>query len=74
MIDYVIYYCKKSGELLPKVFKLKEINLKPKFKEHITKTQVFKDFTTRKHFGGKHLIEIQVNGKRLAQQAFELVV
>ncbi|MCC6371079.1 MAG: DNA alkylation repair protein [Bacteroidia bacterium] len=73
VVDYVIHYRKKSGELSPKVFKLKELKLEPKTTEHITKKQVFKDFTTRKHFAGKHLLEIQVNGKRLAQAEFDLV-
>ena len=74
VIDYVIHYCKKSGELSPKVFKLKELELNSKASEHIKKKQVFKDFTTRKHFAGKHLLQIQVNGKQLAQSSFELVL
>jgi 3-methyladenine DNA glycosylase AlkC len=74
VIDYVIHYCKKSGELSPKVFKLKELELASKNTEHLKKKQVFKDFTTRKHFAGKHLLEIQVNGKRLIQSAFELIL
>lgn len=63
VVDYIIQYRKKSGELSPKVFKLKEINLKAKETVSISKSQVFKDFTTRKHFAGKHQIEIQVNGR-----------
>jgi 3-methyladenine DNA glycosylase AlkC len=73
VIDYSIHYRKKSGELSPKVFKLKELELKPKQKVQLSKSQVFKDFSTRKHFKGKHLIQIHVNGKVLAQAEFELV-
>lgn len=74
VIDYVIHYRKKSGELSPKVFKLKEMELKPKETVHISKKQIFKDFTTRKHFEGQHAVEIQVNGKILAKQIFVLSI
>lgn len=72
VIDYIIHYRKKNGELSPKVFKLKELNLKSKEKQNISKSQVFKDFTTRKHEAGEHILEIQVNGKVLAKQSFLL--
>jgi 3-methyladenine DNA glycosylase AlkC len=72
VVDYVIHYRKKSGELSPKVFKLKELVLKPKQKITVSKKQVFKDFTTRKHFMGKHKVEIQVNGKIMDKKDFNL--
>lgn len=62
MVDYRIHYAKKSGALLPKVFKLKELSLKPGESISISKKQRFQDFTTRKHFPGKHKLEILVNG------------
>jgi 3-methyladenine DNA glycosylase AlkC len=74
VIDYVVHYQKKSGETSPKVFKLTELHLQPKQSVNIVKKQVFKDFTTRKHFKGQHKLEIQVNGKVLAQKEFELVL
>jgi 3-methyladenine DNA glycosylase AlkC len=74
VVDYLIHYRKKSGELSPKVFKLKEIDLQAKQTLSISKKQLFKDFTTRKHFGGQHAIEIQVNGKILHKQDFKLIV
>ncbi len=72
VVDYVVHYRKKSGELSPKVFKLKELDLRAGETFRISKKQVFKDFTTRKHFKGEHLLEIQVNGKRLAKETFYL--
>ena len=74
VIDYVIWYQKKSADLSPKVFKLKELVLQPKQSIAINKKQVFKDFTTRKHSAGEHRVEIQVNGKILHGQAFKLVI
>lgn len=73
VIDYLIHYRKKDGGRLPKVFKLKELDLKEREQISISKTQLFKDFTTRKHYKGKHLLELQVNGKKLAALEFVLI-
>ncbi len=74
VVDYIIHYQKKGKELSAKVFKLKELELKAKEKISISKKQMIKDFTTRKHFSGEHLLEIQVNGKVLAKLAFKLSI
>lgn len=74
VIDYIVHYQKKSENLSPKVFKLKEVELKPKQTIKILKYQLFKDFTTRKHHTGKHALEIMVNGKKVKQGSFDLVV
>jgi 3-methyladenine DNA glycosylase AlkC len=72
VIDYIIHYAKKAGEHSLKVFKLKEIQLKPKQKIVISKKQLLKDFSTRKHYTGTHFIELQVNGKSYGKLAFKL--
>ncbi len=74
VIDYSVYFQKHSGEILPKVFKLKELQLKPKETVHISKSHRFQDFTTRKHFAGKHFIELLINGKRHDKNEFILSV
>jgi 3-methyladenine DNA glycosylase AlkC len=71
MIDYRIHYFKKSGAQLPKVFKLKEITLKPGEVVSIAKKQRFQDFTTRKLFSGVHVLEIVVNGEVMKRKQFE---
>lgn len=63
VIHYRIHYRKKSGGLSPKTFSLKELMLTPKTSIKILKRQRFEDFTTRKHFGGEHILEILINGK-----------
>jgi 3-methyladenine DNA glycosylase AlkC len=63
MIDYRIHFAKKSGALLPKVFKLKEVSLQAGESVAISKKQRFQNFTTREHFPGKHVLEILVNGE-----------
>lgn len=74
VIDYAVHYTKQSGDAVPKVFKLKEVSLKPKESLSITKTHRFMDFTTRKHYSGKHLIEIIVNGDVKSKKSFDLFV
>ncbi|MES2680846.1 MAG: DNA alkylation repair protein [Bacteroidota bacterium] len=74
VIDYIVHYQKKSGETSPKVFKLTELHLGPKQSVNINKKQVFKDFTTRKHFKGTHKLEIQINGRVFAKKEFDLLV
>ncbi|HRG11532.1 MAG TPA: DNA alkylation repair protein, partial [Cyclobacteriaceae bacterium] len=71
MVDYRIHYSKKSGVQLPKVFKLKELDLKPGETLTIKKQQRFQDFTTRKLHSGTHLLEIVVNGNVVAKNKFE---
>jgi 3-methyladenine DNA glycosylase AlkC len=74
VVDYAIQYAKKSGTQTRKVFKLKEINLPASHSRHIAKAQTFKDFTTRKHYAGTHVLEIIVNGKSYAKKEFFLSV
>jgi 3-methyladenine DNA glycosylase AlkC len=72
LIDYVVHYVKQSGGTSEKVFKWKELDLAPCGSLTITKRQTIRDFTTRQHYPGKHRVEVQVNGERLAEGAFEL--
>lgn len=72
IVDYIIHYRKKLGELSPKVFKLKIITLEPHQKTSITKKQRFTDFSTHTHFPGPHLLQIQINGGIQAEIKFEL--
>ena len=73
MLDYRIHYAKKTGALLPKVFKLKDFTLSPNFSISISRKQSFQDFTTRKHFPGKHKLEILVNGEVINQAEFNVI-
>ncbi|MHA4807291.1 hypothetical protein ACX0G9_04270 [Flavitalea flava] len=73
VIDYAVHYYKSSGELSAKVFKLKEVSLLPGQEIQISKKQLFKDLTTRKHYPGKHKLEIMVNGKVMGSKTFTLL-
>ena len=71
-VDYVVHYVKAAGGTSAKVFKWREITLAPGAKVSLAKNQVIRDFTTRRHYAGRHRVEIQVNGRRLASGHFDL--
>ncbi len=73
VIDYVIHYVKKAGSTSPKVFKMKELTLEPYGQLSFKRLQHIKDFSTRTHYRGQHLVELMVNGKCLARSSFEIV-
>jgi hypothetical protein len=72
VVDYCIHYIKQSGKASAKVFKLKNVDLKAGEQLSLKTSQQIKDFTTRKHFAGKHLVEILVNGEIKATSEFLL--
>jgi len=71
VVDYVLHYA-RSGKTSQKVFKWKTLDLAPRATVTLTKRQVIRDFSTRRHHTGKHLVELQINGRRLAETAFTL--
>jgi 3-methyladenine DNA glycosylase AlkC len=54
VIDYAIDYVKANGGVSRKVFKLKTVVLAGFGREVVGRRQVIRDFTTRKHFVGRH--------------------
>jgi hemin uptake protein HemP len=70
IIDYVIHFQKKSGQLSPKVFKLKKISLEANQTISINKSHPLRIMSTRKLYPGEHKVSIQVNGKIVAEQNF----
>ena len=73
-VDYRIHYVKASGGTAPKVFKLREIALPPGGQQAVTKRQTLRNFTTRKHYPGRHRLEVLVNGQVHAAGRFDLKV
>jgi 3-methyladenine DNA glycosylase AlkC len=73
MVDYVIHYPKANGKTSAKTFKLKNIELLKRESKMIKKKVSFKKVTTRKHYKGKHTIEIQVNGEIKNKAFFHLI-
>jgi 3-methyladenine DNA glycosylase AlkC len=73
-VDYIIHYVKARGATFEKVFKWTELDLAPRQGMALKKSQVIRDFSTRKHHPGHHRIELQINGQRVAAEGFDLVV
>ncbi|MBE2286501.1 MAG: DNA alkylation repair protein [Prosthecobacter sp.] len=72
VIDYVVHYVKARGVSAEKVFKWTEADLPAKATLDLAKAQVIRDFTTRKHHAGRHRVELQINGERMAETVFVL--
>lgn len=72
VVDYAVHFQKKSGELAPKVFKLRELELGPRKSIAINKQLDFKPLTTRVYYPGKHSIELLINGKSYGKKDFQL--
>jgi len=74
IIDYAVYYLKKNGIHSKKVFKLKTFEVEKGQFVKLIKTQLFKDFSTRKHNHGEHKIALLINGLTLAEERFFLTI
>ncbi len=72
VVDYVVHYPRASGRISEKVFKWTGLTLPPGETVKLTRRQTIRDFSTRRHHPGRHRVELQVNGRRLAEAAFTL--
>jgi 3-methyladenine DNA glycosylase AlkC len=72
LVDYRVHFVKADGSTRPKVFKLKEIELPPGTTAPMSAKISLRQMTTRKHFPGRHTIDIIING--MAVPAGEFVV
>jgi 3-methyladenine DNA glycosylase AlkC len=66
-LEYVIHFMKSNGKQSKKVFQLSSKHFSPgeiPFK----RTHRFKDFTTRKHYPGEHILAISINGIEKARK------
>lgn len=72
MVDYIVHHKKKNGHSTPKVFKLTAKPIGGSSEIRISKKHSFKKINTRQYHSGEHAIEIQINGKVLGRQSFQL--
>ena len=73
-VDYAIEYVKRDGTRRLKVFKLRAFTLAPGARVMLARTQVVRDFTTRRHYAGRHPVHLIVNGTTLCQAFFDLEI
>ncbi|MCS6242909.1 MAG: DNA alkylation repair protein [Opitutus sp.] len=72
IVDYVLHYARPGGASAEKVFKWKQLTLAAGESVTLSKRQVIRDFSTRRHHPGRHRVELQINGRRLAAGEFSL--
>lgn len=71
-VDYLVHYVRAGGGSSAKVFKWTEVKLPAGGVLDFMKKQTLRDFTTRRHYPGRHRVELQVNGQRVAEAVFVL--
>lgn len=62
LVDFRIHFVKSNGKSSPKVFKLRELDLAPKATVSLSKRVSLKEMTTRKHYPGRHKVDVVING------------
>ncbi|MGB0468830.1 MAG: DNA alkylation repair protein, partial [Pontibacterium sp.] len=72
-IEYGIDYQKANGTLSRKLFQLSEGDFSGVCRE-FSRSQSFRQMSTRKHYAGLHRLAILVNGEEKALASFELCV
>ncbi len=72
VMDYVVHHVKKNGASSPKVFKWLTRTLEAGQSVTVQKSHGVKPVTTRVYYGGRHVVELQVNGRVLASGEFGL--
>lgn len=72
LVDYVVHFVKANGARRPKVFKLRRLKLPARASVRLEARLSFVDLTTRKHYRGRHAIELLVNGVRFPLCEFDV--
>jgi 3-methyladenine DNA glycosylase AlkC len=73
-IDYAVHHVKANGGTSAKVFKGWMLELAADEPLRLAKRHALKAITTRRYFGGRHRVELMINGRVVAEAAFELRV
>jgi 3-methyladenine DNA glycosylase AlkC len=72
LIDYVVHYVKADGRTSPKVFKLKRVTLARGASVPLRIVIKLAELTTRKHYPGRHNVELLINGQKYPVGEFQL--
>ena len=62
LVDYVVHFRKANGAARPKVFKLRKVTLPASGRVAMESSISLKDMTTRRHYPGRHRIDVLING------------
>ena len=72
LIDYAVHFVKANGATRPKVFKLRKVVLPPSASMKLEGAVSFADMTTRRHYPGRHRIDVLINGVAHPLSEFEV--
>ena len=70
LVDFRIHYVKANGKTRLKVFKLKTVDLAPGETLSLAKTISLAEMTTRRHYAGRHSVDVVLNGETRPLGAF----
>jgi 3-methyladenine DNA glycosylase AlkC len=73
VVDYAVHHVKADGSTSPKVFKGWTLELPPRGRVQLDKRHAVRPITTRRYVAGHHRVVVQVNGRAVAEAAFELL-
>jgi 3-methyladenine DNA glycosylase AlkC len=73
LIELRVHFVKANAHPSPKVFALKELELRPNGSVQLTKKISLAQHTTRTHYPGQHRVEVLVNGRPSATGVFDIV-
>jgi 3-methyladenine DNA glycosylase AlkC len=73
-VDYVVHHVKANGSTSPKVFKGWVLDLGAGERRTLAKRHAVRPITTRTYHAGQHQVALLVNGERVAQARFDLVM
>ncbi|WP_432769051.1 MAG: DNA alkylation repair protein [Sphingopyxis sp.] len=73
VVDYRIHYARTGGKTAAKVFKLRTFELAAGDTATLGLRQTIRDFTTRRHYPGRHDVDLIVNGVTMARAAFDIL-
>ncbi len=62
VVDLIVRFVKANGGAKPKVFKGRDLDLAPGQRAAVTKSVSTADLSTRKHYPGDHVVDVQING------------
>ncbi len=73
VVDFVLHYQRSKGKVSGKVFKWKNLSIGPGETTSLDKQHSMRKTTIRKLYPGLHRVELQVNGRQVAETEFELL-
>jgi 3-methyladenine DNA glycosylase AlkC len=74
VVDFIIHHVTATGGTSPKVFKWTTIDLAAGDTVTLTKRRQIVHASTRTYYPGRHVVELQVAGARLAATSFDVIL